>query len=201
MSKWSDFYIDRMNVEYLKHIRTKYLPFINEIKNNIKPGIEYVAEAGAGMANITRILLEDNIGDFNFQIVEPDKDMLKLAQMNLKDFKKDSIMFYNLLAQHCYFKEESIVISHGVLEHLSDEDINRIRSICTQAGIALYHAYLYEEAQKSVQKHDEFTHGRRLRFLFPLDQAADTSAMNEYLIRRQKVTAKGKRPNLATDKH
>lgn len=31
---------------------------------------------------------------------------------------------------------------------LSDEEINRIRSICTQAGIALYHAKLYLEAQQ-----------------------------------------------------
>lgn len=31
---------------------------------------------------------------------------------------------------------------------LSDEDVNRIRSICTQAGIALYHAELYLKAQQ-----------------------------------------------------
>lgn len=31
---------------------------------------------------------------------------------------------------------------------LSNEDINRIRNICTQAGIALYHAELYLQAQK-----------------------------------------------------
>lgn len=31
---------------------------------------------------------------------------------------------------------------------LSEEDINRIRSICTQAGIALYHAELYSQAQQ-----------------------------------------------------
>lgn len=36
----------------------------------------------------------------------------------------------------------------GKVHELSDEDINRIRSICTQAGIALYHADLYEKAQK-----------------------------------------------------
>lgn len=31
---------------------------------------------------------------------------------------------------------------------LSDEDTNRIRNMCTQAGIALYHADLYEKAQQ-----------------------------------------------------
>lgn len=38
---------------------------------------------------------------------------------------------------------------------LIDEDINRIRSICSQAGIALYQAKLYEEAQKAIQLKEE----------------------------------------------
>lgn len=42
------------------------------------------------------------------------------------------------------------------VRRLMDEDINRIRNICTQAGIAFYHANLYEQAQKSVQTHNEF---------------------------------------------
>lgn len=38
---------------------------------------------------------------------------------------------------------------------LSDEDISRIRSICTQAGIALYHAELYLKAQEAVKLKDK----------------------------------------------
>lgn len=34
---------------------------------------------------------------------------------------------------------------------LSNEEISRIRNICTQAGIALYHAGLYQEAQEALQ--------------------------------------------------
>lgn len=34
---------------------------------------------------------------------------------------------------------------------LSDDDIVRIRSICSQAGIALYHAELYKKAQNALQ--------------------------------------------------
>lgn len=36
-------------------------------------------------------------------------------------------------------------------QKLSDEDINRIRNMCTQAGIALYHADLFIKAQESVK--------------------------------------------------
>lgn len=43
-----------------------------------------------------------------------------------------------------------IDFTHKIVE-LWDEDINRIRSICTQAGIALYHAELYLTAQEALQ--------------------------------------------------
>ena len=34
---------------------------------------------------------------------------------------------------------------------LTDDDIKRIRSICSQAGIALYHAELYLKTQEALQ--------------------------------------------------
>lgn len=52
---------------------------------------------------------------------------------------------------------ESSLIGYFCIEftrnfiELSDEDIGRIRSICTQAGIALYHAELYLKAQEANQ--------------------------------------------------
>ena len=39
---------------------------------------------------------------------------------------------------------------------LSDEEINSIRNMCTQCGIALYHAELYHKAQDLVQSKAEF---------------------------------------------
>lgn len=44
--------------------------------------------------------------------------------------------------------------THDYVE-LSDEDISRVRSICTQAGIALYQAELYAEAQKAIQEKEK----------------------------------------------
>lgn len=43
-----------------------------------------------------------------------------------------------------------IDFTHNIVE-LLDEDIARLRSICTQAGIALYHAELYLQAQEALQ--------------------------------------------------
>lgn len=56
---------------------------------------------------------------------------------------------------------ENTIIGYFCIEftqnyiELSDEDIGRIRSICTQAGIALYHAELYLKAQEAVKLKDE----------------------------------------------
>lgn len=63
------------------------------------------------------------------------------------------------------------------IRRLSNEDINRLRNICTQAGIALYHAYLYEEAQKSVQKHDEFVNKLSSELKAPLNLIVEFSSM------------------------
>lgn len=41
-------------------------------------------------------------------------------------------------------------------KRLSNEDIGRIRSMCTQAGIALYHAELYEKASECLQSRTSF---------------------------------------------
>lgn len=63
------------------------------------------------------------------------------------------------------------------VRRLSDEDINRVRSICTQAGIALYHAHLYEEAQKSVQDHDKFVNKLSTELNEPLSLIVDFSSI------------------------
>lgn len=47
-----------------------------------------------------------------------------------------------------------IEFTHKICE-LLDEDINRIRSICMQAGIAMYHAELYMQAQDALQSKGE----------------------------------------------
>lgn len=45
-------------------------------------------------------------------------------------------------------------IEFSEAKYLELEDIARIRSICTQAGIALYHAEMYERAKNCVSKKD-----------------------------------------------
>lgn len=60
---------------------------------------------------------------------------------------------------------------------LSDEDIGRIRNMCTQAGIALYHAALYEEAQKCFQARKSFISEYSETIKNPVDEILDTSKL------------------------
>jgi len=55
----------------------------------------------------------------------------------------------NLLGCFCIEFTQKICI-------LSDEEINSIRNMCTQCGIALYHAELYQQTQELAQSKAEF---------------------------------------------
>jgi signal transduction histidine kinase len=59
--------------------------------------------------------------------------------------------------------------------HLSNEDVNRIRNICTQAGIALYHADLYLKAEESTRLKSEFMANISNEFKSPLMEIVNLS--------------------------
>lgn len=63
------------------------------------------------------------------------------------------------------------------VRRLMNEDINRIRNICTQAGIAFYHANLYEKAQKSIYAHAEFVNKLSDELKDPLNMIIEFSEM------------------------
>lgn len=69
-----------------------------------------------------------------------------------------------------------IEFTHKICE-LLDEDINRIRSICTQAGIALYHAELYMQAQEALQSKDELIIKVKNGIKEPVDKIMETSKL------------------------
>lgn len=58
---------------------------------------------------------------------------------------------------------------------LQDEDIERIRSICTQAGIALYHANIYQSAQQCNLSKDVFKAELFDKIAKPTQEILDTS--------------------------
>lgn len=83
---------------------------------------------------------------------------------------------YNLpvIYEHKIMGYFCIEYTHEIYK-LSDEDINRIRNMCAQAGIALYHSHLYEEAQKSIHAHAEFVNKLSIELKDPLNMIAEFS--------------------------
>ena len=65
----------------------------------------------------------------------------------------------------------------GAEFHMSNEDINRIRNICTQTGIALYHADLYVKAKESMHSKEEFIANISNEFKVPLSFIVEYSEL------------------------
>ena len=79
-----------------------------------------------------------------------------------------------------------IEFTHAVCK-LSDEDINRIRNICVQAGIALYHADLLINAQEATRSKAEFIANISNEFKIPLNFIIEFSeTLSKYEFERSK---------------
>ena len=74
-----------------------------------------------------------------------------------------------------------IEFTHKICE-LLDEDIKRIRSICTQAGIALHHAELYMKAQAALQSKERIIEKVKCGIKEPVDNIIKTSKVLSELV-------------------
>ncbi|OQY10304.1 MAG: hypothetical protein B6I28_01270 [Fusobacteriia bacterium 4572_132] len=115
---WYNFYKDRLNISYNKHIEKKYSLFIKEIEKLINPN-STILEMGSGIGSITKILNKRKKG--NFLISDINKNMLKLSNQNLKSIPS----FIFDIKNHLY-KKVDIIHCHGVLEHFDNTDIQKI---------------------------------------------------------------------------
>lgn len=91
-----------------------------------------------------------------------------------KEFNVQSSYSFPVLYEGAIMGYFCIEFTHKICE-LLDEDITRIRSICTQAGIALYHAELYMQAQEALQSKGEFIEKVRSGIKEPVDKIIETS--------------------------
>lgn len=79
-----------------------------------------------------------------------------------------------------------VEFTHKINE-LMDEDINRLRSICTQAGIAMYHAELYLEVQQALQSKGELIARFKSEIKKPVDNIMETSKiLSEQILEHKK---------------
>lgn len=115
MDKWSKFYRNRVNSNYQTYFEKRYEPFlrfIQEQNNNT------IIEMGCGIGSISKFLLKK---EFNCKGFDLSSNMVKLANQNVGI---DIFTLGNIFAEHIPINV--IGVSHGVLEHFSDEDILKI---------------------------------------------------------------------------
>ncbi len=70
----------------------------------------------------------------------------------------------------------SIEFTQKIYE-LSDEDLSRIRSICTQAGIAIHHAELYLKAQDALKSKEEIISRVKKGVQVPVENILENSKL------------------------
>lgn len=119
--------------EYLSSSNQKSLAGYNWSNPDVKQHIQPLLEKR-----------EIKISDFD-KYIQENKNKNKGLAKRYEDVK--SSYSFPVLHQNDIMGYFCIEFTDRIFE-LSEEDINRIRSICTQAGIALYHAKLYLQAQQ-----------------------------------------------------
>lgn len=135
-NNWKGFYEARINSGYQDYFNQRYAPMINIIKH-MKPG--FVKEEGIGIGSISKSLKDTDIICFGF---DNSFDMLALCQKN-----NPKIQVYDdcILDPKVKFDRDEclnqVIVTHGVLEHFSDEQIKEIsyrQRLCKPLGIVHY---------------------------------------------------------------
>lgn len=144
LSRWADFYRDRVNQSYFEHIQRKYEPFINAIADEVLPAMK-VVELGCGIGSITKALIMKQ-RMVEYCVVDSDKEMLALTHNNLNMSGMQVKYLLSDIRQDCWWGD--VAHSHGVLEHFSNEDIRAIIKKQREQYEVLLHyvpSYLYVE--------------------------------------------------------
>ena len=91
------------------------------------PGIiQILKEEGCGIGNVSKAhyLFGENKAKY-YLLTDIDNTMLMLAYKNLEGIPNKTFVNENILDE-CVYEKDTLVITHGVLEHFSDENIAKI---------------------------------------------------------------------------
>ena len=123
MKPWIDIYKDRLNNQYYDYFKKQYGPFLDCLAQYSS---KVNHEIGCGMGNSTRFLNEINTRKYpQYYCYDLCPEMLALA---MKNIQSNHVFYKNIDIKTIDFFDfpPGLVHSHGVLEHFSDEEINKI---------------------------------------------------------------------------
>lgn len=181
---WNDYYKDRVrNRDYIEAFGNKYRRFIEEIILNIKrlsnltqtPII--LKEEGCGIGTISLVVsdMEDKlVNSFGLKrladteeiskviLSDINTSMLELCYKNTNPIFSGSYLgkvpfFYSKenICETKFFESQTIVITHGVLEHFSDENIVKIISTYNNDNVLFQAHYVPTDKYEKKSFGDE----------------------------------------------
>jgi SAM-dependent methyltransferase len=125
MSRWSEFYRNRLSEGYRDHFQRKYLPFVEFIEGLEEQDPIRILEEACGMGTLTRVLLDRGNVQAEFSASDLCPEMLAMASQNLLLPQVEAVMLFwsDMLDAR---NKADVIISHGSLEHFEDSCIRRI---------------------------------------------------------------------------
>lgn len=119
MKDWKNFYESRINSTYQDYFNDRYKVFIDLV--NSLSGNE-IMELGCGIGSVSKAVQRHGKSSFGFDISD---DMVDLANRNLGDNRFFKGNIFNM-----EYPKDILKVSHGVLEHFSDNEIKEITRQC-----------------------------------------------------------------------
>lgn len=116
-NNWNEFYENRINSGYQDYFNERYAQFIQTV-DVLSPNGQFM-ELGCGIGSVSKALPHKNTFGFDLS-----PDMVELANKNVGN------RFYVGNIFETKFPEDVLKVSHGVLEHFSDEQIVSITQRC-----------------------------------------------------------------------
>lgn len=132
MSKWSEFYHDRVTQSYADYFSRRYAHFLSVA---LTPYYTTCLEIGAGIGSTTRALAAWRGGGHGLYASDIDPEMLALMRRNLPT---DATVIEHDARLPWHNKVE-LVHSHGLLEHYDNETIRQIIAAHRSAKLQVHY--------------------------------------------------------------
>lgn len=138
---WNEFYSQRINSTYQDYFEKKYAPFlkmiVDEYDKSKSEFIKYsgVLDEGCGIGSIGKYLTKTGV-NIPYMGYDIDWDMINLSMQNVKgrSFYQDNILNPSVIIHYNYIR-----VTHGVLEHFTDEEIHKIFTRYSEGGLTSIH--------------------------------------------------------------
>ena len=128
-TSWASFYSDRVNnSSYLDKFYKKYQKLIDFIDKQIEinPDI-IVKEEGCGIGNVSKVhYIKGKFKPKKYVFSDIDSSMLELTKINSSEMNVPMEYIRQDILIPKYYEENTLVVTHGVLEHFSDLEIEKI---------------------------------------------------------------------------